>query len=141
MITLTLTFAISVNLHLKSMKLSFLKSLTHYLYIFGLGPGFFQAILQKKYWHNLCKLVHGAQILIQHCITAVQVCEAHSSLIQFVEEYEHLYYQQCPDRLHFCQPWLHTLLHTAHEILHVGPGCYGSQNTMERAIGDLGKDI
>ena len=25
--------------------------------------------------------------------------------------------------------------------MRVGPGCYGSQNTMERAIGDLGKDI
>jgi len=117
------------------------KATEYYLYIFGLGPGFFRAVLPKKYWQNLCKLVHGARILIQHRITSAQVREAHSSLIQFVEEYEHLYYQRRTDRLHFCRPWLHTLLHTAPEILRVGPGCYASQNTMERAIGDLGKDI
>jgi len=111
------------------------------MYIFGLGPGFFRAVLPKKYWRNLCKIVHGGWILMQCSINAAQVWEAHSFLIQFVKEFEHLYYQWCPDHLHFCQPWLHTLLHTAPEILHVGPGCYGSQNTMECAIGDLGKDI
>jgi hypothetical protein len=117
------------------------KATEYYLYIFGLGPGFFRAVLPRKYWRNLCKLVHGARILVQRSITAAQVREAHSSLIQFVEEYENLYYRRRPDRLHFCRPWLHTLLHTAPEISRVGPGCYGSQFTMERAIGDLGKDI
>ena len=117
------------------------KATEYYLYIFGLGPGFFRAILPRKFWRNLCKLVQGARILIQRHITAAQVREAHSSLVRFVEEFEHLYYRRRPDRLHFCRPWLHTLLHTAREILRVGPGCYGSQNTMERAIGDLGKDI
>jgi len=117
------------------------KATEYWLYIFGLGPGFFRAVLPKKYWRNLCKLVHGGRILMQRSINSAQVREAHSFLIQFVEEFEHLYYHGHPDRLHFCQPWLHTLLHTAPEILRVGPGCYGSQNTMERAIGDLGKDI
>ena len=117
------------------------KATEYWLYIFGLGPGFFRAVLPKKYWQNLCKLVHGGRILMQRSINSAQVREAHSFLIQFVEEFEHLYYQRRPDRLHFCRPWLHTLLHTAPEILRVGPGCYGSQNTMERAIGDLGKDI
>lgn len=117
------------------------KATEYWLYIFGLGPGFFRAVLPKKYWRNLCKLVHGGRILMQRSINAAQVREAHSFLIQFVEEFEHLYYQRRPDRLHFCRPWLHTLLHTAPEILRVGPGCYGSQHTMERAIGDLGKDI
>jgi len=58
-----------------------------------------------------------------------------------VEEYENIYYQRRPERLHFCRPCLHTLLHTAPEITRVGPGTYSSQYTMERAIGDLGKDI
>jgi hypothetical protein len=69
------------------------KATEYYLYIFGLGPGFFRAVLPKKYWRNLCKLVHGGWILIQRSINAAQVREAHSFLIQFVEEYEHLYYQ------------------------------------------------
>ncbi|KIM35961.1 hypothetical protein M413DRAFT_78832 [Hebeloma cylindrosporum] len=117
------------------------KATEYYLYIFGLGPGFFRAILPKKYWKNFCKLVRGARILIQHSITATQVREAHSFLIRFVEEYENLYYQRRPERLHLCRPWLHTLLHTAPEIMRVGPGTYGSQYTMERTVGDLGRDI
>jgi hypothetical protein len=117
------------------------KATEYYLYIFGLGPGFFRGILPKKYWRNLCKLVHAARILIQRRITGKQVREAHTFLIWFVEEYENLYYQRRVDRLHFCRPWLHTLLHTAPEILRIGPGIYDSQYTMERAIGDLGGEI
>ncbi|KAF8890250.1 hypothetical protein CPB84DRAFT_1837475 [Gymnopilus junonius] len=44
-----------------------------------------------------------------------QVQEAHSCLVQFVEEYEHLYYQRRMDRLHFTRPCIHTLLHTGPE--------------------------
>lgn len=117
------------------------KATEYYLYIFGLGPGFFRTILPKKYWKNFCKLVRGARILIQRRITGEQVREAHSFLIRFVEEYENLYYQRRPERLHFCRPSLHTLLHTAPEITRVGPGTYSSQYTMERAIGDFGRDI
>lgn len=117
------------------------KATEYYLYIFGLGPGFFRTILPRKYWKNFCKLVRGARILIQRSITGMQIREAHSFLIRFVEEYENLYYQRRPERLHFCRPWLHTLLHAAPEIARVGPGAYGSQYTMERAVGDLGRDI
>ena len=95
------------------------KATEYYSYIFGLGPGFFRTILPRKYWKNFCKLVQGAQILIQHSITGKQVWEAHSFLIRFVEEYENLYYQRRPERLHFCRPSLHTLLHTAPEITRV----------------------
>jgi hypothetical protein len=70
------------------------KATEYYLYIFGLGPGFFRTVLPKKYWKNFCKFVRGARILIQRRITAEQVREAHSFLIQFVEEYENLYYQR-----------------------------------------------
>lgn len=65
------------------------------------------------------------------------VCALSSSasyLSQFVEEYEALYYQQQTDRLHFCQPCLHTLLH-------IGPGGCTSQFMMEQTIGDLGSNI
>ena len=117
------------------------KATEYYLYLFGLGPGVFRAVLPKKYWRNFCKLVHGFRIIIQRSITGRQVLEAHVSLTSFVEEYENLYYQRRMDRLHFCRPCLHTLLHAAPEIIRVGPGAYTTQFTMERAIGDLGHDI
>ena len=78
------------------------KATEWYLYIFGLGPGFFRTFLPRKYWRNFCKLVHGIRAIIQRRITAKQVREAHSFFIQFVEEYELLYYQRCMDRIHYC---------------------------------------
>jgi hypothetical protein len=121
--------------------LSGYKATEYYLYIFGLGPRFFRPILPKKYWKNFCKLVQGAQILIQHSITGKQIWEAHSFLIHFVEEYKNLYYQRQPEWLHFCRPLLHTLLHAAPEIMCVGPGSYSSQYTMECTIRDFDRDI
>ncbi|KIK07039.1 hypothetical protein K443DRAFT_87838, partial [Laccaria amethystina LaAM-08-1] len=117
------------------------KATEYYLYIFGLGPGFFRPILPKKYWKNFCKLVRGAQILMQRSITGKQVREAHAFLIRFVEEYKNLCYQRRPERLHFCLPLLHTFLHAAPEIMCVGPGTYSSQFTMKHTIGDFGRDI
>ena len=70
------------------------KAMEYYLYLFGLGPGVFRAVLPKKYWQNFCKLVHGFCIIIQRSITGCQVLEGHISLTSFVKEYENLYYQQ-----------------------------------------------
>jgi hypothetical protein len=117
------------------------KATEYYLYIFGLGLGVFRAVLPHKYWTNFCKLLHGVQILTQQCITGTQLQEAHSHLIQFVEEFENLYYQRRVDRLHFCRPCIHTLIHTCDEVTRVGPGAYYTQFTMERTIGDLGREI
>jgi len=58
-----------------------------------------------------------------------------------VEGFENLYYQRQVDRLHFCHPCIHTLLHAAPEVMRVGPGAYMTQFTMERTIGDLGQEI
>jgi hypothetical protein len=118
------------------------KATEYYLYLFGLGPAVFRTILPRKYWRNFCKLVRGVRILIQRRITSSQVRDAHSYLVQFVEEFENLYYQRRTDRLSFGRPCLHTLgAHSAVEIPRVGPGAYSSQFTMERAIGDLGQEI
>ena len=117
------------------------KATEYFHYLFGLGPGFFRVILPLKYWKNFCKLVRGVHILTQRRITGAQVRDAHSHLVQFVEEYENLYYQRRVDRLHFCRPCIHTLLHACPEVVRVGPGAYSTQFTMERTIGDLGQEI
>jgi len=70
-----------------------------------------------------------------------QLQEAHSQLIQFVEEFKNLYYQQQVDRIHFCHPCIHTLLHAAPEVMWVGPGTYTTQFTMEHMIRNLGQEI
>lgn len=117
------------------------KATEWYLYLYGLGPSFFRVFLPKVYWQNFCRLVYGVRIMVQRRLTYSQISDAQTSLILFVEEYEHLYYQRRVDRMHFCRPWLHTLLHVASEALRVGPGCYITQFTNERVIGYLGQSI
>jgi hypothetical protein len=117
------------------------KATEYHLYLFGLGPGLFRAVLPHKYWKNFCKLVHGVRILTQRCILGAQLQGAHSHLVQFIEEFENLYYQRRADRLHFCRPCIHTLSHACEEVIRVGPGAYSTQFTMERTIGDLGQEI
>lgn len=117
------------------------KATEYFLYVFGLGPALFRELLPRKYWRNFCKLVHGIRIIMQREITGDQIREAHSFITQFVQEYENLYYQRRTDRLHFCRPILHTLIHAPQECLRVGPGAYSTQFPMERSIGYLGREI
>lgn len=111
------------------------------MYLFGLGPGLFYNVLPKKYWQNFCKLVYGIRILHQRKISLKLLKAAHQALIDFVLEFEALYYQRRVNRIHFVRPCIHTLIHAAPEVSRVGPGIIASQWTMERAIGDLGGEI
>ncbi|KAG2021266.1 hypothetical protein CC2G_006520 [Coprinopsis cinerea AmutBmut pab1-1] len=110
-------------------------------YFFELGPVLFRTLLPDKYYQNYIKLVRAVQILVQKRITLKELQEAHKLLIQYVEEFEHLYYQRRADRLHFCRPCIHTLLHLAKEVHRVGPGAYTTQYTLEGTIGLLTRDI
>lgn len=117
------------------------KATEYYQYLFGLGPGFFRAVLPKKYWINFCKLIRGVRIVMQRTMSGKQIQEAHTYMVQFVEEFENIYYQRMVARLHFCRPSIHSALHTPAEALRVGNACLTSQYTMERAIGELGRGI
>jgi hypothetical protein len=117
------------------------KATEYYHYLFGLGPGLFRVVLPSKYWKHFCKLVRGVRILLQRRIVGSQLREAHTHLVQFVEAFENLYYQRRVDRIHFCRPCVHSLLHAAPEVMRVGPGAYTTQFTMERTIGNLGQEI
>jgi len=117
------------------------KAVEYYHYLFGLGAALFRVVLPEKYWENFCKLVRSVQIIMQRSITGAQAVEAHSYFIQFVEEFENLYYQRRVDRLHFTRPCLHSLLHLAPEIFRVGNGSHTSQFPMERMVGELGRCI
>jgi hypothetical protein len=111
------------------------------MYIFGLGPGIFYNILPEKHWKNFCKLVFGFRIVNQYEIESVVLRRAHHALLEFVEEFERLYYQRRIDRLHFVRQSIHALTHLAPETVRIGPGICSSQWTMERSIGDLGGEI
>ncbi|RXW11941.1 hypothetical protein EST38_g13914 [Candolleomyces aberdarensis] len=117
------------------------KATEYFLLLFGLGPGLLRFFLPRSYWRHFCKLVRSVRILTQRRISYDQLVDARHFAIQFVDEYEVFYYQRRVDRMHFCRPVLHTLLHVPLETKRVGPGAYYTQFENERAIGDFGKEI
>jgi hypothetical protein len=65
----------------------------------------------------------------------------HRVLIEFVQEFEVLYYQRNPDRLHFVRQSIHLLIHLAPETVRVGLLSLLTQWPLERTIGNLGEEI
>ncbi|KAF8225593.1 hypothetical protein L208DRAFT_1305537, partial [Tricholoma matsutake] len=59
----------------------------------------------------------------------------------FCSEFEVLYCQRRPERLHFVQQSIHALTHLAPETVRIGPGICSSQWTMEGTIGNLVAEI
>jgi len=111
------------------------------LYLFGLGPALLRNILPETYWRNYCKLVRGIHLLQQRQISPAQLQEGTTMLSEFVREFEELYYQRRPDRIHFIRQSIHLLTHIGPETVRAGPvACY-AQWTMETAIGNLGKEV
>ncbi|KAL6301922.1 hypothetical protein BKA93DRAFT_861789 [Sparassis latifolia] len=110
-------------------------------YVYGFLPALLRPILPEKYWRNFCKLVLAVRIFHQHKLTSAQLKLAHTTMLEFIEEFELLYYQRLPSRLHFCRPCTHTLGHLGPEVVRLGPLIYYTQWTMERTIGNLGEEI
>ena len=85
--------------------------------------------------------MYGVRVIYQRKIRFADLQKAHDALIQFAHEFELLYYQRRPDRIHFVRQSIHALTHLATEILRIGPGICSSQWTMERVIGYLGQEV
>ena len=111
------------------------------LYLYGLGPGLLYGILPDQYFTNYCKLVLGIRLMNQHKITQTNLREAHIALISFAQEFELIYCQRMPTRIHFVRPCMHSLVHLPREVHRIGPPICSSQWTLERTIGNLGEEI
>ncbi|EIW85987.1 hypothetical protein CONPUDRAFT_43905 [Coniophora puteana RWD-64-598 SS2] len=109
--------------------------------LYGYGPALFFGVLEERYWQHFCRLVRGIRILQQHSITADQLAEADKQLKLFAWEFETLYVQGQTNRIHFVRPWIHAITHLADETERKGPPITCSQWTLERMIGDLGREI
>ena len=107
-------------------------------YIYGEGPGLFFGILPNEYYAHFCKLVRGIRIIYQRSISQEQLAIARRLLLQWVLEFEILYCDRNPDRLHFVRQCVHSISHLAGETRRLGPLWLSSQWTMERVIGYLG---
>ncbi|KAF6741626.1 hypothetical protein DFP72DRAFT_244939 [Ephemerocybe angulata] len=110
-------------------------------YVYGMLPGLLVGVLPDKYHKNFCLLLRGIRLILQRKITKEELILAHESLVTFCLEYEELYVQRNPERVHFVRYCIHNLLHLASETVRIGPLCLLAQWTMERAIGYLTQEL
>jgi hypothetical protein len=117
------------------------KAIEGALYMYGSGPMAFRSCLPELYYRHFCMLVCIYDILEQLEITHADLAELTHLTIRFAKEFERIYVQNHPDRVHMIRPWIHTLLHTAQGVVRTGPLIYYAQWTMERLIGLLEDDL
>ena len=110
-------------------------------YLYGEGPGVLYDVLPEPYYSHFCKLVRGIRIIHQRCISKDQLITAHQLLLQWCLDFETIYFQRNPDRLHFVRQCVHSITHLSKETHRLGPLSLSSQWTMERVIGYFGSLI
>ncbi|RDX42284.1 hypothetical protein OH76DRAFT_1458839 [Lentinus brumalis] len=117
------------------------KAWEHMYHFYVLLPGLLYAIMDDEFYGHYCKLVAGARaaLLVESPDEFRPL--AHKLLIEFVEDFERLYYRRRLDRLHFCRHSIHQLLHLMPETFLRGPLWLISQWPMENAIGNLTREI
>ncbi|KZV99848.1 hypothetical protein EXIGLDRAFT_605347 [Exidia glandulosa HHB12029] len=107
------------------------------IWLFCLAPALLYKVLPDDYWKSFCKLVRGIRLLYRRRLTPEEIKEMDVNLREFMLEFERLYYERNPDRVHFVRQSIHVLCHYASEAARVGPGICSSQFPMERTIGIL----
>ena len=107
-------------------------------YIYGEGPGVFYGVLPDVYYLHFCKLVRTIRMVHPRAISQDQLATIYQLSHQWVLEFEVLYCDRKPDRLHFVRQCVHSISHLARETHRLGPLWLSSQWTMERVIGYLG---
>ncbi|KAI5991951.1 hypothetical protein EDD15DRAFT_2368719 [Pisolithus albus] len=100
------------------------------VYIFYIAPALLYGILGEPYWRNFCKLISQSDLRQSHVL-----------LTEWPLDYEALYCQRSPFRLHFVRPCVHQVAHLTQQTVRKGPPICYSQWTMERTIGNLGQEI
>ena len=117
------------------------KAIEYLLYIFGLCPALLYGMLPPEFYYHFCKLVFGIRIIHQRRKSQEELLSAHKALLEYVYQFELLYYKRQISRLHFVRPCIHALVHLVPEHFRVGSLTEVSQWTMERTIGNLGEEI
>lgn len=92
------------------------KAVEYLMYIYWLCSAYLYGILPDNFYQHFCKLVYAARIIHRHEKSKADLIAAHIALLEFVIDFEYLYYRRDPDRLHFIRPCIHALIHIIPEI-------------------------
>ncbi|KAJ6457721.1 hypothetical protein C8R45DRAFT_844222, partial [Mycena sanguinolenta] len=111
------------------------------MFMIAMGPTLLYGKVPEKYWLHFCRGVSVIRSANQRKIPCKQLVSAHKNAISYVSEFEDLYYQRKPERLHFVCQSVHAMTHLAPETIRLGPLPYFAQWPIERTIGNLGEEI
>ncbi|OJT06314.1 hypothetical protein TRAPUB_2832 [Trametes pubescens] len=110
-------------------------------YTYGILPALLRLILASPYYRNFCKLVVAVRIILQRKLRVSQLTVAHRLFLEHAHDFEMLYVQRLPERLHFVRPSIHATTHEVPEAYRVGPGVNSTQWAMENYIGNITREI
>ena len=77
------------------------KAIEYLLYVFGLCPALLYGVLPLECYHHFCKLIFGIRIIRQCHKSQEELFAAHKALLEYVYQFELLYYKWQMSRLHF----------------------------------------
>lgn len=117
------------------------KQWEYLIYLVGLCPGLLYKVLPDRIWQSFCKLARAMRMTYQYRTPHDQVAHMNKLFLEFMVEFEAMYYRRQPDRVHFVRQSIHVLCHTASELQRIGPGICSSQFPMERTIGNLTQEL
>ena len=110
-----------------------------YLYVYS--AYMMRPRLPAAHWRHLCKTLRGVRNLLEYEIPQERIVESRRLLNEATLDFENLYYERDPDRLHFVRPVIHHLWHMPDQVVLHGPLILRSQKPMERIIGQFGGEI
>ncbi|KAI0632548.1 hypothetical protein C8Q77DRAFT_1059032 [Trametes polyzona] len=113
------------------------KAAEFHTYLWNYAPAMLRRLLPVDCWRHLCKTAKSVQIIYQERISVADLKKSRELLDEATREFEEIYVQRDPDRIHFVRPCIHTLWHAPDEIVRRGSLICCTQCTMERLIGDL----
>ncbi|KAF7370240.1 hypothetical protein MSAN_00654800 [Mycena sanguinolenta] len=117
------------------------KAWEYILYLIGLAPALLDGILPYEEWRHFCKGVSVIRSFQQRHIPVEQIVESHQLACEYADEFEKIYFQGMPERIHFVRQSVHAMTHLAPECIRIGPPALHSQWPIERTIGNLGQEI
>ncbi|RPD54105.1 hypothetical protein L226DRAFT_472677 [Lentinus tigrinus ALCF2SS1-7] len=117
------------------------KAWEHMYHFYNILPGLLWSLMDVEFYEHYCKLVAGARVSLLLESPSDFRPLAHKLLVEFVEDFERLYYCRRGDRLHFCRHSIHLLVHLIPETHLRGPLWLISQWPLENCIGNLTREI
>lgn len=110
------------------------KSIEQQTYLYNYTPHMLRHLLPRAHWSHLCKSVRAVRYLWEYEIARERLVRSRELLNSATVDFETLYYEHDPDRLHFVRPVIHTLWHLPDQVVLHGSLIVRAQHAMERAL-------